>query len=122
MAPEQATGRTVDFRCDQFAFGIVVYEMLSGRRAFERPSHIEEMAAIVRDDHPTLSEVHPEAPLPLQWLLDRCLAKNPADRYESTRDLHRDLETLATHIVQPVAPAVAQRRRPRPTCRCHARR
>ena len=108
MAPEQATGRTVDFRCDQFAFGIVVYEMLSGRRAFERPSHIEEMAAIVRDDHPTLSEVHPEAPLPLQWLLDRCLAKNPADRYESTRDLHRDLETLATHIVQPVVPARAK--------------
>ena len=108
MAPEQATGRSVDFRCDQFAFGIVVYEMLSGRRAFQRASHVEELAAIVRDEHPTLSEVHPDAPLPLQWLLDRCLAKNPAERYESTRDLHRDLETLALHVVQPQSPARAK--------------
>ena len=93
MAPEQATGRSVDFRCDQFSFGIVVYEMLSGRRAFQRASHVEELAAIVRDEHPTLSEVHPDAPLPLQWLLDRCLAKNPAERMSrSNRDLHRDLE------------------------------
>ncbi len=104
MAPEQATGREVDCRCDQFAFGVLVYEMLSGRRAFERPSQVEELAAICRDEPPQISELRPEAPLPLQWLLTRCLAKNPAERYESTRDLHRDLETLTTHMQAPAPP------------------
>ena len=103
MAPEQAVGRAVDCRCDQFAFGIVVYEMLSGRRAFERPSHVEELAALVRDPPPPLADVRPEAPLPLQWILSRCLAKDPVERYDSTRDLHRDLETLATQMLH--APA-----------------
>ena len=107
MAPEQATGREVDCRCDQFAFGVLVYEMLSGKRAFERPSQVEELAAICRDDPPQLADLRPDAPLPLQWLLTRCLAKNPAERYESTRDLHRDLETLSTHMVAP-APARAK--------------
>jgi predicted ATPase len=104
MAPEQAMGRTVDFRCDQFAFGVVVYEMLSGRRTFERKSHVEELAAIVRDEPPPISELRPEAPLPLQWMLNRCLAKDPAGRYGSTHDLHQDLEALATHVLQGVAP------------------
>ena len=100
MAPEQATGKTIDHRCDQFAFGILLFEMLNGRRAFERGSHIEELAAIVRDEPPQLAEVHPEAPLPLQWIVNRCLAKNPSGRYESTIELHRDLEGLAGQIVQ----------------------
>jgi predicted ATPase len=108
MAPEQATGQEVDRRCDQFAFGILLYEMLAGRRAFERPSRVEELAAIIRDEPPPLTEVHPETPLPLQWLVNRCLAKNPAERYESTRDLHRDLETLATHIFQAPSPMPVQ--------------
>ncbi len=101
MAPEQATGRDVDFRSDQFAFGVVVYEMLSGRRAFERPTRVEELAAIVRDEPPDLAGIRPETPLPLQWLLKRCLAKNPAERYDSTADLHRDVETLNVHVSQP---------------------
>jgi predicted ATPase len=100
MAPEQATGKAIDHRCDQFAFGILLFEMLNGRRAFERPSHVEELAAIVRDEPPPLAEVHPEAPLPLQWILNRCLAKSPSGRYESTTELHRDLEGLAGQIVQ----------------------
>jgi predicted ATPase len=100
MAPEQATGKTIDHRCDQFAFGILLFEMLNGRRAFERGSHVEELAAIVRDEPPPLAEVHPEAPLPLQWIVNRCLAKNPSGRYESTVELHRDLEGLAGQIVQ----------------------
>ena len=113
MAPEQATGRAVDFRSDQFAFGVVVFEMLSGRRAFERPTRVEELAAIVRDEPPELADIRPETPLPLQWLLKRCLAKDPAERYESTADLHRDVETLNTHVsqappvlIRPTAPDV----------------
>jgi predicted ATPase len=100
MAPEQATGQTIDHRCDQFAFGILLFEMLNGRRAFERSSHVEELAAIVRDEPPPLAEVHPEAPLPLQWIVNRCLAKSPSGRYDSTTELHRDLEGLAGQIVQ----------------------
>ena len=107
MAPEQATGRAVDVRCDQFTFGIVVHEMLSGRRAFERDSHIEELAAIVRDEPRPLAETRPEAPLPLQWVLDRCLAKDPTARYQSTTDLYRDLETLVSHVSQTAGPAPA---------------
>ena len=104
MAPEQATGKVVDFRCDQFAFGIVLYEMLRGRRTFERPSVAEELAAIIRDEPPSLAEARPDLPMPLQWLLSRCLAKDPAGRYESTRDLHRELETLATHVLHTQVP------------------
>ena len=111
MAPEQATGRAVDFRSDQFAFGIVLFEMLSGRRAFERASRVEELAAIVRDEPPELAGIRPETPLPLQWLLKRCLAKDPADRYESTADLHRDVETLNAHVSQP-APAAMHSSQP----------
>ena len=77
--------------------------MLNGRRAFERGSHVEELAAIVRDEPPSLAEVHPEAPLPLQWMVNRCLAKNPSGRYESTIELHRDLEG-ARGTIRAVAP------------------
>ncbi len=98
MAPEQATGKPLDFRCDQFAFGIVLYELLSGRRTFERSTSVEELAAIIRDEPRPLADLNPEVPLPLQWLIARCLAKDPLDRYESTRDLVRDLDTMATHL------------------------
>ncbi len=109
MAPEQATGRTVDFRCDQFAFGVVLYELLSGRRTFQRQTDFEELTAIVREEPRPLAELNPDVPLPLQWLVSRCLTKNPAERYESTRDLVRDLETMATHLGQPPKrPGMAQ--------------
>jgi predicted ATPase len=104
IAPEQATGRDVDCKCDQFAFGVVVYEMLSGRRAFERSSHVEELAAICRDDPPALADLRADVPLPMQWLLNRCLAKDPAERYESTRELHSHLETLASQMLQAAPP------------------
>jgi Tol biopolymer transport system component len=91
MSPEQASGRGTDLRSDQFSFGSLLYEMIAGRRAFQRGSAVETLAAIIRDEPPPLESVGKAAPLPLQWILDRCLAKDRDDRYGSTRDLALDL-------------------------------
>jgi eukaryotic-like serine/threonine-protein kinase len=98
MAPEQASGGTADTRSDQFSFGLVLYEMLAGRRAFARETAVETLSAIIRDDPPPVEQFNPSVPLPVRWILDRCLAKRPADRYGSTRDLARDLASARDHL------------------------
>jgi serine/threonine protein kinase/Tol biopolymer transport system component len=97
MSPEQAAGNAVDYRSDQFSFGLILYEMVTGKRAFERPSSVQTMSAILEDDPPKIER---EIPLPLRWVIDRCLAKEPRDRYESSRDLYRDLKSLKEHLAQ----------------------
>ncbi|HQR67086.1 MAG TPA: serine/threonine-protein kinase, partial [Thermoanaerobaculia bacterium] len=122
MSPEQASGRPVDFRSDQFSFGSVLYEVVTGRRAFRRDTLPETLAAIVRDEPEPAAEVDPSLPLPVLWVLERCLAKEPSDRYASTRDLARDLAHLAEHLpsisgrsaVAPEALSPARRRRSLP--------
>ena len=89
MSPEQARGEEVDARSDQFSFGLIVYEMAAGKRAFVRPSAAETMAAIIREEAAPLP---PSVPAPLRWVVERCLAKDPAERYDSTRDLYRELK------------------------------
>ena len=91
MSPEQASGLEVDFRSDQFSFGSVLYEMLTGKPAFQRGSMAETMAAILRDQLEPISLLNPETPAPLCWVVERCLDKRPQQRYSSTRDLLRDL-------------------------------
>src|SRR6185437_10121370 len=88
MSPEQARGLPLDLRSDQFLFGLVIYEMLTGRRAFDRPSVAETMTAIIREDAEPLP---PAIPAALRWTVERCLAKDPAQRYDSTGDLYREL-------------------------------
>ena len=95
MSPEQATGRAVDYRSDQFSLGLVLHEMATGKRAFARSSRVETMAAIVRDEPPAIEE---KIPAPLRWIIDRCLQKEPEQRYESTRDLSQDLKNLREHL------------------------
>src|SRR5277367_2844522 len=95
MSPEQALGHEIDYRSDQFSLGLIIYELISGKQAFAKPSSVETMAAIVREEPPTLDE---KLPPPLRWIIDRCLAKEPEQRYESTRDLYRDLRNLRDHI------------------------
>ena len=95
MSPEQALGQETDYRSDQFSFGLILYEMASGKQAFAKPSSVETMAAIVRDDPPPMEE---KLPPPLRWIIDRCLAKEPDRRYESTRDFCRDLANLRDHF------------------------
>jgi predicted Ser/Thr protein kinase len=97
MSPEQSRGQLVDFRTDQFSFGLVVYEMLSGRSAFRRTSAAETMTAIIREDAEPLP---PSAPAALRWTIERCLAKDPEQRYDSTRDLFRELRQIRDHLTE----------------------
>lgn len=94
MSPEQARGQTVDFRTDQFSFGLVVYQMLTGQVVFRRPSVAETMTAIIREEPEPLPSTIPVA---LRWTVERCLAKDPEQRYDSTRDLYRELRQIRDH-------------------------
>jgi serine/threonine-protein kinase len=87
MAPEQAEGRVVDHRADQFAFGVVLYEMFGGQRPFQHATVHATLAAILRDEPRSLASLRPELPDRLSRIVTRCLAKEPSARYESTRDL-----------------------------------
>src|SRR5579859_7931346 len=98
MSPEQANGHTVDFRSDQFSFGLVLYEMVTGKPAFERSSRAETLAAIVRESAEAVGALNPQAPAPLVWVIERCLSKDPKERYASTHDLARDLAAIRDRI------------------------
>jgi predicted ATPase len=111
MSPEQASGRKVDFRSDQFSFGSILYEMATGRRAFQRESPAETLVAIVRDEPEPIASVNPEVPAPLAWIIERCLAKKPEDRYGSTRDLARDLVTLRDRFTDATTTVGAEKSR-----------
>jgi tetratricopeptide (TPR) repeat protein len=92
MAPEQVAGGHVDRRSDQFVFGAVLYEMLTGRRAFRRDTDVQTLSAILEDDPPPLRAAAPATPAGLVRIVSRCLSKRPDDRYDSTLDLLHDLE------------------------------
>ena len=94
MSPEQALGEALDFRSDQFALGSILYEMVSGRRAFARASAPETMAAIIREEPAPLATAAADTPIPLRWIVERCLAKDREERYAATKDLARDLARL----------------------------
>jgi len=94
MSPEQAQGRTVDHRSDIFSFGIMLYEMATGKRPFGGDKTTDLLASILKDEPERASVRHPELPPELDRILERCLAKEPKDRYESTLDLRNELESL----------------------------
>ena len=111
MSPEQASGRPVDFRSDQFSVGLILYEMATGRRAFERPSPVETLSAIIREEPEPLSVLAPRLATPVRWVIERCLAKDPEERYASSRDLarewkqlQRNADALATDTALPTTP------------------
>jgi Tol biopolymer transport system component len=115
MSPEQAQGKTVDARSDIFSFGSVLYEMLTGRRAFRRDSPALTLAAVIHQEPPPLPA---EAPHDLQRIIARCLRKDPARRFQVMADLKVALEELKEESesgsLVPEAPAagnVARRRR-----------
>ena len=116
MSPEQASGEPADSRSDQFAFGLVLYEMLTGRRAFAKPTTAETMSAIIREEPEPISQHTSAVPTPVRWIVERCLAKAPAERYASTRDLARDLTTARerfSELTSSTAMAASSARAPR---------
>ena len=98
MSPEQASGRPVDFRSDQFSLGSILYEMATAKRAFQKNTGAETLAAVIRDEPEPVAQVNPRAPAPFRWIVERCLAKDPDERYASTRDLARDLKSVREHL------------------------
>ncbi len=100
MAPEQVGRHEATFRTDQFALGIVLYEMLTGRRAFKRDSAIQTMAAIEKEQPTPLTKLRPGLPPQLVAIVERCLAKRPEDRYGSTHDLAHDLAAVREQLAR----------------------
>jgi tetratricopeptide (TPR) repeat protein len=98
MSPEQARGHPVDHRSDQFALGAILYEMVSGRPPFQRESPVQTLAAIIEDEAEPLAALAPAFPAPARWIVERCLAKDPAERYASTLDLARELRGVREHL------------------------
>src|SRR5262249_938145 len=95
MAPEQVRGLAADARTDIFALGVILYEMLTGHRAFRKPTSAETMNAILNEDPPPISQLAAGTPPGLQRVSHRCLAKNPEQRFQHAADLAFALEALS---------------------------
>ena len=98
MSPEQAAGQPVDFRSDQFSLGSILYEMATGQKAFQRETTVDTLSAILHEEPAPIASINPQAPAPFRWIVERCLVKDPEERYASTRDLARELQTVLDHI------------------------
>ncbi len=88
----------MDYRSDQFSFGSILYELAAGRRAFQSKSAIETLAAIINQEPEPIEVSNPRVPGPLRWIVARCLAKDPAARYASTRDLAQELKVARDRL------------------------
>ena len=95
MSPEQVRGNPVDHRSDLFSFGGILYEMLTGKRAFHRDSSVETMTAILREDPPEISRVSRDVPPGLDRIVQHCLEKSPDERFQSASDLAFQLDALS---------------------------
>jgi len=100
MSPEQVRGQAIDQRSDIFSLGVILYEMLSGQRAFQGDSAIEAMNAILKEDPPPLADVS------FDRLIRHCMEKNPEERLQSARDLRFYLDTLSSPSQAPAGPAI----------------
>src|SRR5215467_913224 len=94
MSPEQAQGKKVDPRTDIFSLGALLYEMLTGRHAFEGDSAVSTLSAILRDEVKPMAEVVPDVPPQLDTLIHRCMRKNPAERWQNMTDVRTALLSL----------------------------
>jgi len=115
MSPEQVRGKPADARSDLFSFGAILYEMLSGKRAFHGESAAETMSAIVKEEPPEVTETNRNVPPALERIVRHCLEKNPTERFQSARDIAFALETVSgtsqtSARVQPIAPTFSWRR------------
>jgi eukaryotic-like serine/threonine-protein kinase len=111
MSPEQATGRRLDFRSDQFAFGAILYELVTGKPAFDGETAIDTLSAILHHDPPALTKAPVRVPVQLADIVRRLLSKSADERYTSSRDLAREIRMLRERVMaeesgfhQPVEP------------------
>jgi eukaryotic-like serine/threonine-protein kinase len=114
MAPEQLEGKEADARTDIFAFGVLVHEMATGKKAFEGKTQASVIGAILRDEPPPISSLQPMTPPALDRVVRACLAKDPDERWQTALDLTRELKWVAGGVERgggtvTVAPAVAAR-------------
>jgi Tol biopolymer transport system component len=122
MAPEQLEAKSVDHRADVFAFGAIVYEMATGKKAFEGASQASLIGAILKDSPHAISSLQPLSPPAFDALIETCLAKDPDERWQSAGDVGRQLRLLqggsshpsmsmpAPSLVAPAAPRAARKR------------
>src|SRR5215471_4407347 len=111
MSPEQVRGQAADARTDLFALGAILYVMLTGRRAFQKPTSPETMSAILNEEPPSITQIVGAVPPPVQRVVQRCLEKSPAQRFHSASDLAFALEALSDSdgATVPGLPAVKRR-------------
>jgi len=121
MSPEQAEGRPLDHRTDIFSLGVVLYEMLTGHKAFEGKSAIDTLHTIINKEPPAITEINPQVPLELTDILAKALAKDPAERYQHAGDFELDLRrfkrafetnSLVSARVQPLVQHERARKKP----------
>jgi serine/threonine protein kinase len=115
MSPEQVRGQTVDARADIFSLGAILYEMLSGTRAFKKDTAADTLTAVLREDPPELSASDRHLPPVLERIVKRCLEKNPHERFQSARDLAfalEDVSSVSTGHVPLAEPASRRSRKP----------
>jgi Tol biopolymer transport system component len=103
MSPEQARGSAGDFRTDQFSFGALVYELATGKFAFRRDTVADTLSAVLHEEPRPLSDLNPRIPAPFRWAIERCLAKEPSERYSATDDLARELRWIRDHLSEALA-------------------
>jgi len=111
MSPEQARGGKADFRSDQFALGVMLYELATGVHPFQRETAVQTLSAIIADEPPDPAQATPPLPLPIRLLLRRLLAKNPRERFAHTADLAAEIRTtrqLLTETSSSIAPVVPE--------------
>ena len=111
MSPEQVRGKSIDPRTDIFSLGATIYEMLAGRRAFSRDTPVETLGAVLRDDPMKYPEAE-KIPEELRGFVRRSLEKDPADRYQSVRDLLLDLRAYQAEQLRETADRVRFRSEP----------